>query len=613
MDLGYTTRTRPRSASTLQREQLVVAAALVGAVALGAYAVIHLALGVAPIASALALCSGFVTLTPSVLRRSKSVVAAANWGVGWSFVAVAFTATVGGGLLSPALQFFSVLVLAAVLLAGVRSGAFWAAAGICWTVMLYVYEAAGGVLPTLVDTAHIATMWLPTTVGILVITLVTAALYAYYERKALGALKLSNEALSTARDLAESGLRARNSFVAHMSHEIRTPMNAVIGLTDVLLRGDATPRQREHLLAIRDSGEHLLAIINDVLDLSKIEARRLEFEARPFDVEECARSAAQMLSLAASDKGIALRVDLDAAAGLAVVGDAGRLRQVMVNLLSNAVKFTDAGEVSFHIVARPAGARVELTITVRDTGIGIEPDKIRRIFEPFTQGDASTTRRFGGTGLGLVISRLICESMGGTLTVQSAPGAGSTFTARVRLARALSDGVLAAPDGANSQSPPAHSDDQAPAPAVDEAPARAGDLDAEAAGARDVVGAAAVRILLVDDNPLNQSIAVEMMEILGYQPDVAGDGFEALAALEERRYDVVFMDVQMPNMDGLTAARHIRARWPDGEGPHIVAMTASAQAEDRAACIEAGMNDHLAKPYRLDDLRDRLAAFVARR
>jgi signal transduction histidine kinase/BarA-like signal transduction histidine kinase len=576
-----------------ERSRLTVAATLVGAAALAMFSIIHIALGVPSMAAALGLASGLVALGPMVLRRTRSVRFASNWGIAWTFAAIAYVVWVGGGLLSPALQFLSVLVLAAVLLAGGRSGAIWAGAGVIWVFIIYVYEAAGGVLPSHVDTQHIAFMWMPTTVGILLVTLAMAALYAYYERLALDALERSNQALARARDLAEAGLRARTSFVAHMSHEIRTPMNAVIGLTDLMLSEDATPGQRENLAMIRESGEHLLAVINDILDFSKSEAGRIELEPRRFDLETCVRSSVQMLALSAAKKKVALSTDLPAETPRHVLGDEGRLRQVLVNLVSNAVKFTDAGEVVVRVASRAlSGDRLELAISVTDTGIGIAAEQRERLFEPFTQGDASTTRRFGGTGLGLVISRRLCEAMGGTLTVDSEPGRGSTFTARVAVGPAATPALLEQPTARETA---------VASPTERSREARVGSTAV----------ASSLRILLVEDNALNRDIALQILAVLGYRADLAGDGLEALAALERQRYDVVLMDVQMPNMDGLTAARHIHQRWPGPTRPRIIAMTASAQAEDREACLDAGMDDYMSKPFRFEDLRARLAVCVS--
>ncbi len=583
-----------------QRARLTAAASVVGAIALAMFSAIHVALGIPSMAVALGVAAGMAALGPIVLRRSGSVALASGWGIAWTFAAIAYVTWVGGGLLSPALQFLSVLVLAAVLLAGGRAGAFWAGCGVLWVFTLYVYEAAGGVLPARVSSAHIAFMWVPTTVGILLVTLAMAALYAYYERRALDALERTNEELARARELAEAGLRARTSFVAHMSHEIRTPMNAIIGLTDLMLIEDATPAQRANLAKIRDSGEHLLAVINDILDFSKTEASRVELDPRRFDLEACVRSSVQMLELSAANKGVSLRADLPAETPRHVVGDEGRLRQVLVNLVSNAVKFTDVGEVVVGVLARALpDERVELVLSVADTGIGIPADQRQRLFEPFSQGDASTTRRFGGTGLGLVISRRLCEAMGGSLTVQSEVGQGSTFIVRLPVELATAPDPIAPPAPA-AIAPPAPDTISVATPSDR---ARESRVDGDAA-------TSPLRILLVEDNALNRDIAVQIIGVLGYRADVAGDGLQALAALERKRYDVVLMDVQMPNMDGLTAARHIHQRWPGDGRPKIIAMTASAQAEDRAACLEAGMDDYLSKPFRFEDLRAHLAACV---
>lgn len=569
----------PKQASTDQahRSRRVVAASLVGALALGAFCVIHIVLDVASMATALGIASLMVAMSPFLLRRSGSIVAATNWGVGWAFASIAFIVWVGGGLLSPALQFVTVLVLAAVLLAGRWSGVVWASVSIAYVFLLYGYEAAGGTLPILVDTEHIKFMWLPTTTGILVVTLVMATLYAHYERTAVEALERTNQDLEKARDQAEAGLRSQTSFLANVSHEIRTPMNAVVGLTGLLLREETTSRQRDYLKTIRASGEHLLTLINDVLDFSKIEAGPIELETHPFDLHACIQECADLLALSAENKKLAVAVVYAADSQRYVIGDAGRVRQVVVNLLANAIKFTDEGEVIVEVRSRAlSDDDIEIELAVIDTGIGISDEQAQGLFKPFAQADSSTTRRYGGTGLGLVISRRICEAMGGTLRLESKPGVGSTFTAVLKMKEAEAPSV---------EQPLSSSHETAFVPQ----------------------SATSLRVLVVEDNRINQVVAVMMLEKLGCRADVACDGREALDALERQQYDVVFMDVHMPNMDGLTASRRIHEQWSGESRPRIIAMTANALAEDRVACMDAGMDDYLMKPVSFDALIEHLA------
>ena len=567
----------PENNTDQARNRRAIAAARVGAVALGAFCVIHVVLDVATMATALGIASLMVAMTPALLRRTGSLVFATNWGVGWAFASIAYVVWVGGGLLSPALQFVTVLVLAAVLLAGSRSGVVWAVVSIAYVFLLYVYQAAGGTLPLYVDAEHIEFMWVPTTTGILVVTVVMATLYAHYERTAVAALQRTNQDLERARDQAEAGLRSQTSLLANVSHEIRTPMNAVVGLTGLLLREETTSRQRDYLKTIRASGEHLLTLINDVLDFSKIEAGPIELETHPFDLQACVQECVDLLALSAENKKLAVAAIFDSKLQRHVVGDAGRLRQGVGNLLGNAIKFTDQGEVIVEVRSSDKGDdEVELELAVIDTGIGISDEQAKRLFKPFTQADASTTRRYGGTGLGLAISRRLCEAMGGTLRLESKLGVGSTFTAVLNVKRA--------------ETPT----DEQPLSSSHEVPLITDD-------------GTSLRVLVVEDNRINQVVAVMMLEKLGCRADVACDGREALDALERQQYDVVFMDVHMPNMDGLTASRRIREQWSAESRPRIIAMTANALAQDRVACMEAGMDDYLMKPVSFDALIEHLA------
>jgi hypothetical protein len=374
--------------------------------------------------------------------------------------------------------------------------------------------------------------------------------------------------LEVARDAAQAAAKAKSTFLATMSHEIRTPMNGILGTAELLRDLDLPEEARELVDVIRASGETLLVILNDILDLSKVEAGKMAIERRAFDLRAALHHAAGTLRATAQSRGLKLDVHLHPSVPPWVEGDEVRIRQILTNLLSNAIKFTHSGCVTLEAASEQVGEGHTLTLRVRDTGIGMTPDQVATLFEAFTQADASTTRKYGGTGLGLAICQRLAHLMDGHVEVSSEKGVGSTFTVHLRVGRA--EAVYPARSSFTGDVPPG--------------------LDA----------------LLVEDNPVNLMVATKMLQRLGVTVRTAVNGLRAIEEVSRHMPDVVLMDMEMPEMDGLTATRKIREMW--GDDLLIVGLTANAMAESRRACLEAGMNDHVAKPINPEALTRALGA-----
>ena len=389
------------------------------------------------------------------------------------------------------------------------------------------------------------------------------------ERKALQ-LELV-QALDEARD----ALAVKSDFLANMTHELRTPLNAIVGFSGLLRDSDTlAPADWRSVSLIHDASQTLLDVVNDVLDFSRLEAGAVEFEQTPFDPVQVAETTMQLLSGQAGEKGLSLSLRAEGVSGM-VLGDASRLRQVLLNFLSNAVKFTPRGRIE--LVVRqddsPQGRRLHVSVT--DEGIGVPPEQLDSIFGRFTQSDASVSRKFGGTGLGLAISKRIIDGIGGRIGVDSEPGHGSTFWFEVTL-------------------PVAGADEAAAAASTDEA-----DFGP------------ALRLLVVDDNSVNRELVCALLAPFDIEIETAADGVEAVERAAAREFDIILMDVQMPNLDGLSATARIRAAAPAGRRTPIIAMTANVLPEQVARCLEAGMDDHIGKPINAGALLETLSRWSA--
>ncbi len=649
----------PASASSEERwraQRVLIYAALLSLQAVG-FGTFYLVRGMYVFAAVIFCGVVFGVATALVMRVTRSSLVSGYWlhfHVAW----VLCWFTYHTGVHGPSMIWFALLPLLALMSNGRRAGIFWALVSGACVSAVFGLDLAGHEFPVWIDPASMQIVEWTSILSMIGGTFWVVMTYERHQAQTTHELQTANERLTEALQQAAAASRVKSAFLANTSHELRTPMNGVVGMTSLLMTTPLSNEQREYAETIHESAESLLSVIDEILDFSQLDAGKLKLAHLEFDLRERLESLIALLAERIGDKPLDLVTIVDEHVPERLIGDPVRLNQVITNLVDNALKFTDGGEVVLEIAcAAVRGSEVELRVSVRDTGIGIAVSDQGTIFERFMQVDSSSRRRYGGTGLGLAISKQLVERMGGQIQVESAPGAGSTFSFTARLERAadtersrrrirmtgrvligpMQPGLLSFVERAMAARglTPVRAESAADLEArlgeldltvVDldrtpvqgprlirlsrrkegdlSKPVRAAQLDALLERITATDRKTACKVLVVEDNAVNQLVAATMIERLGYAVEVVASGPEALVRCEMHDYGVIVMDCHMPGMDGFETAAEIRRR-ERGRGARtpIIALTASAASEYRARCLDAGMDDFLTKPVELDTMQ----------
>ena len=532
---------------------------------------------------ALILAGSGVFLGAYVLRRNGSVILAGNIIAFNFYWIVTFLAATNGGNGAPSLLWLTAHSLTTLFVTNRKSTAVWTGLNLLTICVFYFLDDLGFDAPQLLEPQMLHRLHFLGLLGLIVVVTLVGFAYEAARIRSMHEMQIAYKA----KDSAESATRSKSEFLARMSHEIRTPMNGILGMTELLLTTKLGEQQRAFAKTIYASAESLLFVVNDILDFSKIEAGKMELDIVEFNFHEVIGQTVEILSEPARRKGLVLVSDVPSELPAKLSGDPNRLRQVLINLIGNAIKFTQNGTVSVTVtLSEQTASRIVLRAEVRDSGIGISAEDQKKIFESFSQVDGSNSRKYGGTGLGLAISKDIIKMMEGEIGVESQQGMGSTFWFTA------SFGLSSTPSQTNPSS------------------VETGTQDTESVHHSNLPDGRPLRgrVLLAEDNPINQELALLMLEYLGCKVDVAENGIEALELMSKASYSLVLMDCQMPLMDGFQTTQEIRDLDQSQGRPRIpiIAVTANALASDRQACLAAGMDDYLSKPFKRSQLEELL-------